>query len=102
MAEYILQILRSQLMVVFSWGFHCPTSLPEDRGLSFLVDGFKYRGEVQVIYNEGVDLFEVVLTNTGEKVEDVYLDCLVDVIDGLVERVDNYKETVRDFYFVEK
>lgn len=102
MAEYILQILRSQLMVVFSWGFHCPTALPDDRGLSFLVDGFKYKGEVQVIYNEGVDLFEVVLTNTGEKVEDVYLDCLVNVIDGLVERVDNYKESVRDFYFVEK
>ena len=102
MAEYILQILRSQLMVVFSWGFHRPTALPDDRGLSFLVDGFKYKGEVQVIYNEGVDLFEVVLTNTGEKVEDVYLDCLVNVIDGLVERVDNYKESVRDFYFVEK
>ena len=102
MAEYILQILRSQLMVVFSWGFHRPTALPDDRGLSFLVDGFKYKGEVQVIYNEGVDLFEVVLTNTGERVEDVYLDCLVNVIDGLVERVDNYKESVRDFYFVEK
>lgn len=102
MAEYILQILRSQLMVVFSWGFHRPTALPDDRGLSFLVDGFLYKGEVQVIYNEGVDLFEVVLTNTGKKVEDVYLDCLVDVIDGLVERVDNYKEAVRDFYFVEK
>ena len=102
MAEYILQILRSQLMVVFSWGFHRPTALPEDRGLSFLVDGFLYKGEVQVIYNEGVDFFEVVLTNTGEKVEDVYLDCLVNVIDGLVERVDNYKEAVRDFYFVEK
>ena len=102
MAEYIMTILRSQLMVVFSWGFHRPTALPEDRGLSFLVDGFKYKGEVQVIYNEGVDLFEVVLTNTGKKVEDVYLDCLVNVIDGLVERVDNYKEAVRDFYFVEK
>ena len=102
MAEYILQILRSQLMVVFSWGFHRPTALPDDRGLSFLVDGFKYKGEVQVIYNDGVDLFEVVLTNTGDRVEDVYLDCLVNVIDGLVERVNNYKEAVRDFYFVEK
>ena len=102
MAEYILQILRSQLMVVFSWGFHRPTALPDDRGLSFFVDGFKYKGEVQVIYNEGVDLFEVVLTNTGERVEDVYLDCLVNVIDGLVERVDNYKEAVNDFYFSEK
>lgn len=28
MAEYILEILRSQLMVVFSWGFHKPQRLP--------------------------------------------------------------------------
>ena len=39
MAEYILQILRSQLMVVFSWGFNSPTSLPCDKGLAFRVDG---------------------------------------------------------------
>ena len=100
MAEYILQILRSQLMVVFSWGFHRPTALPDDRGLSFLVDGFKYKGEVQVIYNECVDLFEVVLTNTGEKVEDVYLDCLVSVIDNLVEKTSNYKQSVEEEYGV--
>jgi hypothetical protein len=89
-------------MVVFSWGFQCPTALPNDRGLSFLVDGFKYKGEVQVIYNEGVDLFEVVLTNTGKKVEDVYLDCLVNVIDGLVERCDNYKSRIEAEYGFEK
>ena len=98
MAEYILQILRSQLMVVFSWGFHRPTALPDDRGLSFFVDGFKYKGEVQVIYNEGVDLFEVVLTNTGERVEDVYLDCLVNVIDGMVERCADYQSRVEAEY----
>ena len=102
MAEYILQILRSQLMVVFSWGFHRPTALPDDRGLSFLVDGFLYKGEVQVIYNEGVDLFEVVLTNTGERVEEVYLDCLVNVIDGLVERCADYQARVEAEYGFEK
>lgn len=59
MAEYILKILRSQLMVVFSWGFHQPQRLPDDKGLSFMVEGYKYQGEVQVIYNEGADLFEV-------------------------------------------
>ena len=102
MAEYILPILRSQLMVVFSWGFHCPTALPYNKGLSFLVDGFLYKGEVQVIYNEGVDLFEVVLTNTGEKVEDVYLDCLINVIDGLVERCADYQSRVEAEYVFEK
>lgn len=102
MAEYILQILRSQLMVVFSWGFHCPTALPDNKGLKFQVQGFKYQGEVQVIYNEGVDLFEVILTNTGIKVEEVYLDCLVGVIDELVERVDNYQERVEAEYGFER
>lgn len=102
MAEYILQILRSQLMVVFSWGFHRPTALPYNKGLSFLVDGFKYKGEVQVIYNEGVDLFEVGLTNTGERVEEVYLDSLVNVIDGLVERCTDYQSRVEAEYGIEK
>ena len=97
MAEYILQILRSQLMVVCSWGFNSPKRLPEDKGLSFLVNGFKYTGKVKVIYNEGTDLFEVHLAD-GTRVEDVYLDCLVNVIDGLVERTDNYKTKVEEEY----
>ena len=97
MAEYILEILRTQLMVVFSWGFHQPQQLPNDKGLSFIVDGFKYQGRVQVIYNEGADLFEVRLDN-GEIVEDVYLDQLVNVIDGIVERCDDYDKCVLATY----
>ena len=50
MAEYIMAILRTQLMVVFSWGFHRPTALPDNRGLAFDVDGFLYKGRVEVIY----------------------------------------------------
>ena len=97
MAEYILQILRTQLMVVFSWGFHKPQRLPNDQGLSFIVDGFKYQGRVQVIYNEGADLFDVRLDN-GEIVEDVYLDQLVGVIDNLVEKTLNYEQRVKQEY----
>ena len=97
MAEYILQILRSQLMVVFSWGFTSPTSLPCDKGLAFRVDGFMFQGEVKVIYNDGADLFEVHLSN-GHVEEDVYADCLVQVIDGLVERTNNYKQSVEELY----
>ena len=100
MAEYILSILRSQLMVVCSWGFHNPSALPNDTGLSFMVDGFKYQGKVVVVYNAGTDLFEVILVKTGEKVEDVYLDCLVNVIDGLVERTADYKSRVETEYGV--
>ena len=98
MAEYILEILKSQLMVLFSWGPHNFKRLPGDKGLSFMVEGFKYQGKVIVMYNAGTDLFEVLLAKTEEKVEDVYLDCLVNVIDGLVERIDNYKERVETEY----
>ena len=98
MAEYILQILRSQLMVVFSWGFHNPQRLPDNKGLRFCVQGFKYTGIVEVVYVEGKDLFEVVLTDNGTKVEDVYLDNLVSVIDNLVEKTSNYKQSVEEEY----
>lgn len=97
MAEYIMRILRGNLMVVLSWGFHRLMALPEDKGLRFYVEGFKYQGVVDVVYNDGRDLFEVSLGD-GTLVEDVYLDCLVNVIDGLVERVDNYKEKVEAEY----
>ena len=94
MAEYILQVLKSQLMVLFSWGPHNFKRLPEDKGLSFQVEGFKYQGKVIVMYNAGTDLFEVILAKTGEKVEDVYLDNLVSVIDGLVEKTADYRNRV--------
>lgn len=97
MAEYILEILKSQLMVIFSWGPHNFKRLPGDQGLSFIVDGFKYQGKVKVVYDEGQDLFEVHLDN-GQVEDMVYADCLVNVIDGLVERVDNYKERVKTEY----
>ena len=84
-------------MVVFSWGFHHPVALPKNKGLRFQVQGFKYQGGVEVIYNEGRDLFVVSLEN-GTVVEDIYFDSLVSVVDGLVERVDNYKERVEAEY----
>lgn len=97
MAEYILQILRTQLMVVFSWGFNSPRKLPDDKGVSFIVNGFKYQGKVTVIYDKSTDLFNVTLEN-GEREEGVYLDCLVNTIDSMVERCDNYKQTVECYY----
>ena len=97
MAEYILTILRSQLMIVFSWGFYHPMALPDNKGLRFYVNGFKYSGHVDVIYNEGRDLFEVSLSD-GTCVEDIYLDNLVAVIDGLVERCDCYEKKIKREY----
>ena len=52
---------------------------------------------VKVVYDEGQDLFEVHLDN-GQVEDMVYADCLVNVIDGLIERTDNYKERVETEY----
>ena len=100
MAKYIMQILRTQLGIVFSWGFHNPKAI--DNGLKFRVQGFLHTGWVEVVYNEGRDLFEVRTINKDgsvkQEVEDVYFDCLVNVIDGLVERCSNYHEKVKETY----
>lgn len=104
MAEYIFSIFRTQLMVVFSWGFHRPTALPDDGGLAFKVDGFKHRGWVFVKYNEGKDLFDIELRGNDmtiiSVIEDVYFDQLVNVIDYAVERTDDYEKQVKDLYNV--
>ena len=96
-----MQIFRAYAMVVFSWGFNTPTAIAN--GLRFKVQGFKFKGTVEVVYNEGTDLFEVKLIKNGkvvETVEDVYLDSLVDVIDYRVEKVDNYKQRVIKTYSI--
>ena len=61
MAQYILSILRSQLMIVFSWGFNTPIAIED--GLQFNVEGFKHQGKVRVHYNGGSDLFDVTTLN---------------------------------------
>ena len=95
MANYIYTILISKLMVILSWGFNSPIAITN--GLRFKVQGFKFTGVVEVIYNAGMDLFEVHLSD-GRVEADVYADCLVNVIDGLVERTDNYEERVKNEY----
>ena len=95
MANYIYTILISKLMVILSWGFNSPIAITN--GLRFKVQGFKFTGIVEVIYNAGMDLCEIHLSD-GRVEADVYADCLVDVIDGLVERTDDYADRVKKEY----
>ena len=87
-------------MVVMSWGFHNAVAL--DNGLQFQVNGYKHKGKVQVKYDEGSDLFSVILLDRTDKEtrkeEGIYLDCLVNVIDRLVEKTDDYSSRVRSQY----
>lgn len=96
MAKYIMSILKVDLMVLFSWGFHNPTAI--ENGLIFKVNGFKHRGKVKVVYNEAKDLFNVsLITNRGveiETIEGVFFDNLVEVIDNHIEKTNNYSQDV--------
>ena len=103
-AMYIMQILRTELMVVFSWGFHCAYAI--ENGLAFYVNGYLHKGKVEVIYDEGEDLFIVRTMNRDgsvkEEQEGVYIDGLVSVIDSMVEKCPNYKDRVRKDYGLSK
>ena len=98
MARYIMSILKTQLMIVWSWGFHQPVAI--ETGLRFRVQGFKFRGAVEVVYNEGRDLFDVRFLKANKVVntiEGLFFDMLVDTIDDYVERVPDYDKKVQEF-----
>ena len=99
MAKYIMGILRTQLMVIWSWGFNSPMAI--ENGLRFNVQGFKFSGVVEVKYNEGWDLFDVSFIKAGKVVktiEGVYIDILVETIDNYVEKTADYEQRVREEY----
>ena len=101
MAKYIMSILKTQLMVVWSWGFHQPMALAN--GLRFKVSGYKFRGVVEVVYNEGQDLFDVSFIKANKVVNvvnGVFFDMLIDVIDEFVEKTADYDKRVATEYSI--
>jgi len=101
MAKYILSIFQTQLMMVYSWGFHKPMAL--QNGLKFMVTGFKFKGVVSIVYNEGQDLFDVSFIKANKVVNvvnGVFFDMLIDVIDDYVERTPDYDKRVAAEYSI--
>lgn len=100
MSGYILSILKSNTIVLMSWGFESPVVIKQ--GLRFKVNGFLLKGEIKILCNGGSDLFDLTFYNVDGSVhntlEGIYIDQLVEVIDDQVERVDNYKERVNQEY----
>ena len=93
----INDILSSRMNIIMSWGTHNKRAIPD--GVRFDVQGFKYTGEVKVIFdyirsvNDNETTFKVVI---GEQVHaGVKAAELVDFIDERVEKVDNYEEAVK-------
>ncbi len=102
LAKYIWSILKAQITIFMSWGVEPKSMKVIEKGLEFGCNGFKHKGKVQIVLNEGKDLFEVhLISENGEKVktiEDVFLDSLVSVIDENVEYCENYKERIYKEY----
>ena len=95
--DAINELLNSRLNVVFSWGTHNKRAIPD--GVRFDVQGFKYTGEVKIVFdyilshaNQGL-IFRVQIGDTIAT--DISAEQLVDYIDEQVEKVDNYDEAVK-------
>lgn len=96
-----MTILKTQLMVVWSWGFHKPIAI--ENGLQFKVQGYKFKGVVEVAYDEGRDLFDVRFLKANKVVntiDGVFFDSLVEVIDDYVEKTTDYEKRVAAEYSI--
>ena len=101
MAKYIMTILKTQLMIVFSWGFHQPVAI--ENGLQFKVQGYKFSGVVSIVYNEGRDLFDVSFIKANKvinRIDGVFFDMLVDTIDDFVEKTSDYDQRQEQQYSI--
>lgn len=91
MTDLVNAMRRNQK--VWSWGTRGWTNM-EHKFLKFRVSGHLFKGVIYVGVN-GKDLFDVYLTNLKgviqQEVNDVYIEDLIDAIDGKVERVPAYK-----------
>ena len=93
----INNILDSRLNVVWSWGLHNKRVITD--GVRFDVQGFKFTGEVKIIFDfarsaeTNLTTFKVQIGD--EVTTDVTADELIDFIDERVELVDNYEEAVK-------
>lgn len=99
MKKYILLILHGNTTNVFTerarqffcWGankFKTIASTDGCYGISFVVSGLKFKGEVRIYYNIGTDYFDVELWKNGEcekEITDLDFEQLHNVIHRNVE-----------------
>ena len=99
-AEYILELLMYNPLIVYSWGFSSPVAV--DNGLQFRVRGFKHCGLVEVSFDAHAEQFQILLfSNEGavsEVKNGVTMSGLVEAIDEMVEKVPDYEQRVRQTY----
>ena len=70
--------------------------------MKFHVQGFKHKGFLQVVLNEGEDLFEVTLISeegeTVNRIEHIFVDNLISIIDDAVEKTEDYEKRISQEY----
>ena len=98
-AEYIWKILKSQQVIVWSWGVDPDSVMTIKNGTQFHVQGFLMKGTVKITYDEAMDLFDLELlpddsTKPRKAILGLYLDQLVSVVDTNIEYCENYEEKV--------
>lgn len=97
-------ILKARLSILFSWAPKGFTAIQD--GLIFHVQGYLLNGWVKIVYNEGTDAFDVSFLNNAKKVikkvEEVYIDALVETIDYNVEKDGSfdYDQRVKEQYSI--
>ena len=101
-AGYILSIFRTNPFVVMSWGINPASITIVKVGVKFHVQGFIHTGYVQVVLNEGEDLFEVTLISeegeTLKTIEHIFVDNLISILDSEIEKCENYEERISQEY----
>ena len=102
MANYIFSIFRTNPFVVMSWGINPASITIVEVGVKFHVQGFIHTGFVQVVLNEGEDLFEVTLISedgeTLKTIEHIFVDNLIPILDSEIEKCENYEERISQEY----
>ena len=97
--QELMQLLRMDINIFWSWGSHAFTvdSKTRTRMFRMTVSGHHHKGHVYIFVN-GMDLFDVYLTtNRGTIVQKsgdmgLYFDQLVEWIDEKVERIPEYNQ----------
>ena len=67
------------------------------------MQGFKFKGTVEVVYNEGRDLFDLSFIKRNKvvkSIDGVFFDSLVEVIDDYVEKTTDYEKRVAAEYSI--
>lgn len=90
MGRYIWKIILAGGPVSMSWGIDTRTLRLIENGISFHVQGLKFTGIIEIVYDEGSDYFNINLvadedTTKHETLQGIAFDELVRVIDEMVE-----------------